>query len=323
MRRPSRRTLRPTVAAILTAVVAAAVLAPSAHAATWTRTASTTHNAYSVDGYKAKVYPYKASTPAGYTPASRVMTVYNSAGTKVASGVGSKWLGPGTYSAYSKSTFRQPYTTTVTQTYTVTSTPVPYSCRVTSSEYQDAADALLVAVTCNAYDDRKTKFVVSAVGYAPSWGDGSYEAGTSVSGYSAVEDWLWSTDYYDYDGHESLRSEVYQAAEAKIGTQATSTITKTLYRYKYSHTKRTVYVKKVYNPPTASWAEYQAIKVEFWDGIDSLARVRAIIGSNGTRTYFSDSDGQTLSTYEWKNSSGGTVTVSFDDGRAYTKSWWS
>ena len=90
--------------------------------------------------------------------------------------------------------------------------------------------------------------------------------------------------------------------QAQVRLQRTSTATAT------SRSRRSTTRPRLRGPSTRP-------SRSSWDnGIDSLARVRAIIGSNGTRTYFSDSDGQTVTTYKWKTSSGGTVSVSFDDG---------
>lgn len=323
MRRFTPRSLRVVLTALVASALAAVVAAPSADAVTYTRTASSTYNAYSINSYKAKVWPYKSATPTGYAVSSRILTAYNSGGSKVASGVGSAWLSAGTYSVYSKSTFRQGYTTKVNQTYTVASSPTPYSCVVNSSDYDATVDALAVGVSCNAYDDRNTKIALTATGYAPATSSYSYAAGTSVSGYAAVDDWLWNTEYYYYSGLDGLMTSVTQAADAKVGTSVTTTVTKTLYRYKTAYTKRTVYVKKVYNPPVCSWAEYKSVYYNFDGGGDSLALVRRIIGSSGTRTSYTSSDGDVIAFYQWKNSEGGTVSVGFFNDEAYTKSWWS
>jgi hypothetical protein len=323
MRRFTPRSLRLVLTALLAATVSVLVAAPGAEAVTYARTASSTYNAYSINSYKAKVWPYKSATPSGYTVSSRVLTAYNSAGAKVASGVSSKWLPAGTYSVYSKSTFRQGYTTKVNQTYTVASSPTPYSCVVNTSQYDSSVDALAVGVSCNAYDDRNTKIALTATGYAPANSSYTYTAGTSVSGYTAVDDWLWNTEYYYYAGQDGLMTSVTNAADAKVGTSVTTTVTKTLYRYKTAYSKRTVYVKKIYNPPVCSWAEYKSVYYNFDGGGDSLALVRRIIGSSGTRTSYSSSDGDVIAFYQWKNSEGGTVSVGFFNDEAYTKSWWS
>jgi hypothetical protein len=284
------------LALVAAATVALGLVAPSAQAATWTKTASTTQNAYSWNSYRAKVTPSAAPSVSGYSVYSRTMSVKNSSGTYVAKAVTSKWLGRGTYKVYSTFKYRKsvPYKVTVTQTdYLGTLYELDNaSCTITS--IPDAVHA-----TCTGTYNGHPATVADAMGMP-------------IDGY-AVGDVVSAGDPM----FEEL---------AQWGGEVTYKSTETRYKYVYAANRyryRYATVKKVYNAPTVSYTEFKMIKAPFsGDTGDTLARVRAIIGSNGSRTDFTDYGDSVFYSYVWKQANGDPVSIGFWNGRAYFKTWY-
>ena len=271
-----------------------------AQAVTWTRTTATSQNAYSWNGYKAKVGPSAAPAVSGYAVYDKRISVKNSSGTTLASNVTSRWTSPGTYTVYSTFKYRKawPYTATKTVTYGVNYSNLN-SCTLTD---------------------------VSGVTY----GSGPVTASCSVTlsdynGNSATKTLPVTGDYYGLDdpyvGQQT--TDIYNY-EVSLPSTFSKTVSYTAYKYTYTtrYRVRTAKVVKVTNYASVTWNEYKTISAP-WAGGDSLTRVRSIFGSNGTRTYFSDSNGTVYTSYRWANTSGGYVYVIFQNYRAYSKDWYS
>jgi hypothetical protein len=286
-------------AIMVAAFVTVGLVAPSAQAATWKKTANTAQKAYSSNGYRAKVGPSAAPKVSGYTAYSKTVSIKSSSGKYVAKGVTSKMLGKGTYKVYSTFKYRKsvPYKTSVNQTDYLSTLYELQNASCTITSIPDIAHA-----TCSGRYNGYPATVADAMGLPV---DG-YAVGDVVSAgdpmFEALAEWGGTVNYK-------------------------TTVTK--YKYAYTGSKyayRYVTVKKVYNPPTVSYTEFKKIKAPFDSVSDNngstLAQVRAIIGSNGKRTGFTDYGDSVFYAYEWKQANGDPVSVGFWNGRAYFKTWY-
>ena len=290
--------------ALMAAMAALVAASPGeAQAVTWIRTAKTTHNAYSWNGYKANLAPSATPPVSGYTVIDRRITVKNSAGQTLASNVTSRWTAPGNYTVYSTYKYRKatPYTATKTVSYNVDYDTLN-SCTITGYFDDGGGYTWTVNATCNVTLENFTGAGASVTRTIAIQGQ--------YLGYEPPTVGMQTTDIYDY--------------EASLPSTFSKTVSYTAYRYSYYnlYRVRTASVVKVTNYGTVTWTEYTTVQAP-WDGGDSLARVRSIFGSNGTRISFMESGGKTYAGYQWRNTSGGYVYVTFEDNLAYTKTWYS
>jgi hypothetical protein len=303
------------IAAVVGSLVVASIgAAPAATAVTWTKTAATSHKAYSWNGYKATVLPRGFTAPAGYQLLSSLMTVKRS-GTVVARNVKSARLSGGTYTVYSTFTYRSKTAYTAYRTIAVSSISAD-QCTA-GSQLESGNQWVIVDVTCTGwgfdakYNDAKGSFSETVLLAADF---DAYVEATSLAS-STWTDSVTSASWESYATGSPMADSVFDTG-APIG-DGTGTQAYTAYRYgptKTAYRYRTATVTKVINTAVMTWNEYQS----FGNG-DSLSRVRAVVGSKGELRY--SSGGYTL--YRWRNTSGSYTLVWFYYGIWDDDAWYS
>jgi len=291
--------IRPAISVLVSLGVASVLViasAPAASATTWLKTSSTKQNAYSWNGYRTPIVAAGYVIPRGYVKVSATVTVKRGS-TTIASNRAAVSVGAGTYTAYSTFKYRSKTAYTAYRSVDVTWIDAT-SCEVASAAASTNTIDYDLSCTGSGYDadynDITGVGTTTATQYLYSPDDEPWwTVGQTVSSDDA--NWYSVSNYFDGTGRQAYTAYRYGIIAAK---------------YFY----RTVVVTKVLNTAVMTWTEYNT----FGSG-DSLARIRAIVGSSGS--IYSSSGG--LTSYRWKNTTGYYTYVWILDGYWYDDLWLS